>query len=202
MNYPLLLASSSASRKKLLESACIPFTVVVQDADESTVDTSGGVQKAVQELARLKMQHVVMPQAQEGDIVFVLTADTLNQAVTGELLGKPVDKEDAIRMLKLSRQGLTIGTGFCIHKKEFKNGAWHTLQAFVGYEQAKCIFDVPDHFIEPYLASVSYLTVSGAATVEDMGVLFLGDVQGDYYAIIGLPMHPVGKALHAMGFFA
>lgn len=202
MKYHLLLASGSASRKKLLESSGISFSLVSQDADESTVDATQGLQQVVQELAQLKMQHVHMPQGAEGDVLFILTADTLNEAVTGELLGKPVDKQDAIRMLKLSRLGLTIGTGFCITKQQYKNGAWHVVAKEVGYGKAFCIFDVPDFFVEDYLASVSYLTVSGAATVEDKGVMFLRQVQGDYYAIIGLPMYEVTKTLFEMGFFA
>ena len=73
----LLLASSSSSRKMLLDESQIPFKVIYQTADESQCDVGLPFQQLVEAIANHKMNHVIMPEGKEGDLAFVLTADTI-----------------------------------------------------------------------------------------------------------------------------
>ncbi len=197
----LYLASSSASRAKLLEESQIPFQIISQDADESVVQHVGGLQNIVTQLAQLKMRHVIMPQGIEGQIVFVLTADTLNETSYGKILGKPQSKEDAISMLHDFRCGTDVGTAFCLEKREYKNGVWNIISSVTEYDVSQCVFDVPDSQMEWYLSHIPYLSVAGGVQIEGFGDQFVREIKGSYSTIVGLPMFTVRQALQAMGFF-
>lgn len=202
ISHILYIASNSASRKRLLEQANIPFQVINQDADESLVQINQLLHDIVMQIAQLKMQHAQIPVGcRDGDVCFVLTADTLGLTTTGRVLCKPVDRADAISMLKDSRAGTLTATGFCLRKLEWQNGAWIVLKEIVDYDQAKSIFDVPDEFIDMYLDSISFLTVSGAISIEGIGGQFLKSVDGSYETIVGLPMFKIRQALFELGFY-
>lgn len=86
MAHTLLLASSSSSRKKLLDQSLIPFTVISQSADESQCDWMLSLPELVQTIAAYKMEHAILPVgAVEGEYCFVLTADTLSQDASNGL---------------------------------------------------------------------------------------------------------------------
>ncbi len=70
MKSTLYLASGSQSRKKLLEVANIPFTLISQNADESQCSLQQPLEMLVQEIAELKMDHVILPAGNEGDIAY------------------------------------------------------------------------------------------------------------------------------------
>ena len=193
----LYLASGSAGRKKLLTDALIPFELVVHFADETACDLSEPIDVVVQNLALLKMKHVKLPQGREGEIALVLTADTLTLNHHGELMGKPVDRNDAIRMISDRNPTLT-GTAFCLEKKEFQNGVWHTRQQIVDYDQGWCTVFVPDDCIDLYLSKIPYLMVSGAISIQGFGEQFVSEIRGNYSAIIGMPMYKLRIALQTI----
>src|SRR3989339_304708 len=198
----LYIASNSASRKKLLEQAQIPFQVIEQYADESLISTQQSLSDIVVQIAQLKMQHAQIPAgAVEGQICFVLTADTLGlTTMNNRILCKPFDRHDAISMLQDSRQGALTATGFCLRKMEWQGGSWKVVQEIVDCDQAESIFDVPDTFIDFYLDAIPFLTVSGAISIEGVGGQFLKSVYGSYETIVGLPMFKMRQALFAMDF--
>ena len=193
--YSLYLASNSYSRKKLLQDSQIPFLIIQQCADESIIDQNCSLQQYVTALALLKMEHVVLPVAKEGDIALFLTADTMTLDYQGRLLGKPLDHADAIRMLQICRQGVTVGTAFCLEKKIFEGGVWKTLGQIIDYDQAFCVVDVPGKCIDFYLEKISYLCVSGGIAIEGFGEQFVKKIDGCYSAILGLPMYKLRQAL-------
>ena len=81
------------------------------------------LQKVVESIAEHKMQHVIMPQGAEGQIAFVLTADTLSIDTTGSISGKPSDMADAIAKIEAARGGSNrCGTAFCFKKEFLKLG--------------------------------------------------------------------------------
>ena len=200
----LYLASNSASRKSLLTAAQISFQIIFQDADESKVDTTQPLSEIVMNLALLKMQYAQLPQAlHEGQIIFVLTADTLGKIdAISRILTKPKDRQDAISMLEQARLGSLTCTGFCLRKLQWHNNAWQILNEIIDYDQAESIFDVPDHFLDFYLDSIDFLSVSGAISIEGVGGQFLKSVQGNYETFVGLPMFKIRQALHFMDFYS
>jgi predicted house-cleaning NTP pyrophosphatase (Maf/HAM1 superfamily) len=124
MSYILYLGSKSRSRQQLLNEAQISFTLLEQTADESACDWSLPLEQLVMTIALFKMEHLLLPGGKEGDIIFLLTADTLSQDVDGQIEGKPINREDAIRKIKKARNGTRLATAFCLDKREFKNGSW------------------------------------------------------------------------------
>ncbi len=202
-SHVLYIASNSASRKKLLEQALIPFQAINQNADESLISTNQSLSDIVVNIAMLKMQHAQIPAGKvAGQICFVLTADTLGLTMMNQrVLCKPVDRQDAISMLRDSRQGTLTSTGFCLRKMEWQGGTWSLVQEVIGFDQAESVFDVPDEFIDLYLGAVPFLSVSGAISIEGVGGQFLQSVQGSYETIVGLPMFKIRQALFDIGFY-
>lgn len=203
MPFTLYIASNSASRKILLEQARIPFLVIKQDACESEVSTQDkNLPDIVMQIAQLKMKYAQLPSGvQQGDICFVLTADTLGLTRSGAVLCKPVDRVDAVAMLQAARFGTVTATGFCLHKLQWDQDAWILLQEVIDFDKAESIFSVPDEWVDMYLDAIPFLTVSGAISIEGFGAQFLESVHGSYEAIVGLPIFKVRQALRKLGFY-
>jgi septum formation protein len=203
MQNILLLGSQSPSRQMLLEQSKIPFSVIQQDADETRCDWQLAHEEIVRQIALYKMGHVVMPRGkQEGELVFVLTADTLSCDAQGKIHGKPVDRADAIAKIKAGRDGVShLATAFVIDKKIWRDAAWITEKQEVQVVSSTYTFNVPDRWIERYLENSVGYRASGAIAVEEYGAQFLQVVQGSYSAIVGLPLFEVRCALDAFGFW-
>ena len=201
MKKPLLLASQSKARRMLLQEAQIPFTLLAQEANEKECDWSQNLNDVVLSIARHKMDNIIMPQGHEGQIEWVLTADTLCYSQDGVICGKPIDRQDAINMIQKARKGMQIATAFCLHKKQLKNGLWQTIKKKEQVVAGFCIFDVPDSYMQEYLQTTAIFAIAGAMCIEARGQLFLKEVSGSYSAILGLPMYELGKALEELGFF-
>lgn len=201
MKNILLLGSKSASRKKLLTESRIPFTILEQDADETVCDWGMPLSALVETIALYKMEHVVMPKGTEGEVCFVLTADTLSQDSDGSINGKPTDRADAIEKIKTARAGSRLSTAFCLDRKVFRNGAWHVDKRIVQCVHSEYQFSIPDAWIETYLDNSLALQCSNAIAIEEYGMQFLKVVHGSYSTIVGLPLFEVREALEQLGFF-
>ena len=141
MKKKLFLGSKSHSRQELLKQANILFQLVDQDADETVCDWNRPFDEIVKTIALYKMEHVVLPAGENCDVCFVLTADTMTCNADGSINGKPVDRDDAMRMIKSASAGTITGTAFCLDKKIWRNGAWHTEQRIQRYAEGTCLFD-------------------------------------------------------------
>lgn len=201
MKHILHLASQSYSRQQLLKESNIPFALLAQDADESACDWTLPLEQLVASISLYKMNHVVLPEGTEGDVLFVLTGDTLSQDYNGAIQGKPKDRQDAIAKIKQAREGTTLCSAFCLDKKRFENGAWKTIERIHEVVHAEYLFYVPDDWIDRYLEHSIGLSCSNAIAVELYGSQFLKYVHGSYSTIVGLPMYEVREALERMGFF-
>ncbi len=196
----LFLASQSISRRLLLEQASIPYMTIKQDADEYSCDWTVSPKKLVSYLALLKMEHAELPAAKESDICFVLTADTVGYDSNNTIYGKAANKAEAVKNLKILAHGF-VATGFCLEKKEYKHGSWHTISQIVEVVESSYIFEVPDDQLESYFKETGALETAGSIAIEGYGLQFLKSVQGSYTGIIGLPLFELRKALLQIGFF-
>ena len=202
MNNILLLASKSKSRRFLLSQAEIPYVLLDQEADEKECDWGMPLQKLVESIALHKMAQIVMPNTVDEKHLFVLTSDTLTQNARGDLLGKPQTRDDARAMIRSLREGpARVGTAFCLDKKVFKFGQWQTSARTLVFVDARCDFNIPEHWVERYLDNSHALHCSGSMAVDGYGAQFLHTIQGSYTTILGLPMSHVRNALEEMGFF-
>lgn len=202
MQKKLLLASTSQSRRMLLDQANIPFTLVAQHADEYACDWGLPLQQLVESIATHKMAQVDVPSGNhEGEYCFVLTADTLSEDAHGAISGKPVDKADAIEKIKIAREGMRTGTAFCLDRRVWRDGAWQLEQRIVRYVQATYTFSIPDEWIEIYFEKTYGQLCSGAIAIEGFGGLFLKEIHGSYTTIVGLPLYELREALTEIYFF-
>lgn len=200
--YTLYFGSKSEPRKMLLEEAQIPFIVVSQNADESQCDWGLPLPQLVLSIALYKMQHVILPDGtKDGDICFVLTADTMSHDKTGKIHGKPVHRADAIEKIKATREGSFLCTAFCLDRKVWREGKWEIEERVADIVSAEFSFIIPDEWIDTYLEKVPFLDVSGGIAVERYGNQFLKTVQGSYATIIGLPLFEVRQSLEKLGFY-
>lgn len=198
----LYLASNSISRQNLLTQAGISFSVIAQDADESLVSYKQPLSEIVMQLAELKMNHAKIPAGTvQGQLIFVVTADTLGLTEQRRILCKPVDKDDAISMLKDAAQGTYTATGFCVQRMRWEHGSWQLEAKIIDYDQSFAIFNVSDLFLSSYLEKIPYLSVSGAVSIEGFGGQFLQSINGSYETIVGLPMFKLRTALCELGFY-
>lgn len=198
----LFLGSKSASRKQLLQEAEIPFILIAQDIDETQCDWNLPLEEVVKNIAQAKMDHLILPQGEETQRAFFLTADTLSYDNSdGMIRGKPTDLAEARHMIRAAQQGSTIATAFCLEVKRFEQGAWHTEKRVLKTVTAQYLFCVPDQWIEIYLERSRGLEASGAIAIEGFGTQFLQSINGSYSAIVGLPMVELREALELYGFF-
>lgn len=102
MAHPLILASGSPRRQQFLRELGLDFRVVVADIDETPLANEAPIPLA-QRLATAKAQAVAkrLPAGEGG---LIIAADTV-VAQGNELLGKPIDAADAVRMLQALRAG-------------------------------------------------------------------------------------------------
>ena len=187
--YRLVLASGSPRRHEILEIAEIPHTVRVSHADESAVSYCVGEPEAyVMALAELKGS-VVPPEENE----VVLSADTVVYIPqTGEVLGKPADYADAVRMFSLM-EGKThkVITGVSLHswcgqKKTFAVTTEVTFRPLTREE------------IEDYIKRAQPYDKAGAYGIQEQACVFVRELKGEYYNVVGLPITAVYEALQEM----
>lgn len=205
----IYLASGSKSRQELLRLANLPFAVIAQNANEDLFDRKQGLECVVRQIAQEKMRCAILPDGRiDGEICYVLSADTMGTSKSGEIFGKPQDRADAIRMLKAFRQGAQTGTAFCLEKRvwQVRSASWQVLNSVACYVSASYVFNVPDEMLDLYFKhsmsrfGISYLDVSGAVAVEDYGLQFVTSFQGSFTAVMGLPLYELRKELSEMGF--
>ena len=125
------------------------------------------------------------------DNVVVLGADTVVY-LKGEILGKPIDRQDAKRLLKkLSGNKHKVITGYALISNK---------KAIVGYDKSTVIFNkLTDEQIESYLDSNLYVGKAGAYGLQDGEFNFVKKFVGSMNNIIGLPIEKVKKALKKFG---
>lgn len=181
----LILASSSPSRKMLLQQAGLSFDVVVSGVDE-TVPPEYTPAQTVETLARRKGE-AVLPLCPGKPII---AADSV-VSIDGLILGKPKDDEAAKATLqRLSGRTHEIYTGVCL-LAEGKNDVFHMSTKVTFYP-------LTDEEIAEYVAMGESRGRAGAYGIEGIGVVLVQSIQGDYSNIVGLPVAETIRRLHKL----
>jgi septum formation protein len=187
----LILASQSPRRAELLRNAGIPFEVRPADVDESPREGEEPFEY-VRRLAREKALAVLalIPPALDSparapEDALVLGADT-TVVVDGEILGKPVDAEDARRMLRrLSGRVHQVTTAVCLARRD-RNGA---TVAEVEFEVTEVEFSaITTEEIAAYVASGEPTDKAGAYAIQGGASRWIPRIQGCYFNVVGLPV--------------
>jgi septum formation protein len=182
----VILASGSPRRTELLHLIGIDHEVRPAHIDES--ERPGEAPRAYAErLAREKAQHVA---AQNNDAV-VIGADTI-VVVDGVVLGKPDDAASAKKMLQqLSGRAHVVDTAVAV----VRNGV--TASAI---EEVDVQFrTLSDHQIERYIETGEPMDKAGAYGIQGYGATIVERVNGDYFAVMGLPLGLLVRLLSDVG---
>jgi septum formation protein len=186
----LVLASTSAYRRQLLERLGIPFTVAASNVDEEALPGESAVD-LVNRLARAKAEAV----ARRHPKSLVIGSDQL--AVCGrDVLGKPGSGERAIAQLKsLSGQRVTFHTAVHVIHSDSAGNEGHVDLTTVHFRQ------LSEDEIKRYVARDKPYDCAGGFKVEALGVALFNRVESqDPTALIGLPLIWLAGALRRNGF--
>ncbi len=182
---PLILASRSPRRRKLLAQLGLDFEVHPSDLDETAMNHRLPEQ-LVEQLALEKARAVAtrFPEA------LTLGADT-TVVLDGDVLNKPADEAEARAMLRrLSGRTHTVYTGVALVHPASR-------REVVDYEATQVTFaPLTDAEIDAYVATGSPLDKAGAYGIQDdYGAVFIRRIEGDYYNVVGLPLHRLYRML-------
>ena len=182
----LILASNSPRRKEILEMLGFDFKIVVSHCDE-TVDKISPKQ-TVMELSKRKAMAI---NCEETDII--IGSDTI-VCLNDNILGKPKDKDDAIRMLKsLSGNCHEVFTGVTIISGK---------KCITDYVSAKVYFKkMSEDEIIYYVNTNEPMDKAGAYAIQGKGAAYIEKIEGDFFAVMGLPACFVSKALAEFNIF-
>ncbi|MEO8230840.1 MAG: Maf family protein [Ignavibacteriota bacterium] len=184
-SVPIYLASKSPRRKKLLNQLNLEFKSFSVDMDE-TIHKNEKPFKAVTRLSKEKL-NLAKTKMKTG---IIITADTI-VVLDKTILGKPVNKKDAFRILKyLSGKTHVVYTGYSIYNS-INN------KTITEYEKTQVTFsELTDKEINDYIAGGSPMDKAGAYGIQDdFGAVFIKKINGCYYNVVGLPL---AKFYHAL----
>lgn len=179
----LILGSASPRRRELLAQLGVNFQVHASDIDETPLPDEPP-SAYVARLAEAKSSAVM---AEVGDAVPVLGSDTIVVS-QGELLGKPADGADAVRMLSaLSGREHQVMTAVCLRDKD-------------RHEVVVVVSDVTFRELTPadisaYWQSEEPKGKAGAYAIQGLGATFISAMKGSYSGIVGLPLYETDQLL-------
>ena len=178
----IILASRSPRRAELLTAAGIAFEVLAADIDE-TPHANETPAAYVERLAIDKARAVLAlrPGAR------VLGADT-TVTIDGEILGKPVDAEDAARMLrKLSGRPHDVHTGVAVVSAAGVRSDVETTRVWFA--------SMTDEDISWYVGTGEPVDRAGAYAIQGLASRFIPRIEGSYSNVVGLPVAMVSSIL-------
>ncbi|HHV28284.1 Maf family protein [Acetivibrio mesophilus] len=190
----IVLASASPRRSELLRQVGLDFEVVLSDIDESNKENLKA-DELVQHLAYHKALDVARKVANRDNgknRYLVIGADTV--VVKDGILGKPKDRNDAIRMLKhLSASWHEVMTGISI----IDTADFESVKSLeVTRVKMK---ELSDDTILAYVDSKEPMDKAGAYGIQEKGALLVERIEGCYFNVVGLPLARLSDLLKDFG---
>ena len=184
MKPRVILASASPRRRELLTLVGIPHEVRPADIDETYLP--GEVPRAhALRLAREKAERIREPDA------VVIGSDTI-VVIDSEVLGKPASDDDALNMLRrLGGRSHTVVTAVAV--------AWKG-RIVADAETVEVSFHpLSDEEIRAYIATREPMDKAGAYGIQGFGATIVARVNGDYFAVMGLPLQRMVQLMRDLG---
>lgn len=179
INLPIILASGSPRRKKLLEQLGLEFEVIPANVDEE-IDENLKPGHFVMQLAESKAKAVADNQYENK---LVIAADT-TVVHDGIIINKPNSKEEASDILnKLSNDYHFVYSGIAIMDTKGN-------MKIIDYEKTLVKFrELFQEEIDAYIETGAPMDKAGAYGIQDdFGAVFVESIEGCYYNVVGLPL--------------
>lgn len=194
----IYLASKSPRRRELLKQIGVHFELLMMREQSPRIDVDEVPLR--DETAHAYVQRIVLLKAAAAVKVMrerrlpqrlILTADT-TVTIDGAVLGKPVDRDDAVRMLKRlagdSHQVLTaIAVAF---DREVKHVLSTSFVSFAPLSEAE---------IKRYVDSGEPMDKAGGYAVQGLAAKFIAKLSGSYSGVMGLPLYETTALLRQCG---
>ena len=185
---PLILASASPRRRRLLEQIGLRFAVEPAAVDETALPDETGAGH-VERLALEKAEAV----AARHPVAAVIAGDTV-VILEGELLAKPTDEADAVAtLLRLQGREHRVETGVAVVAPGGRSEV-----SVVGADVRFRAFD--RSFAEAYVATGEPMDKAGSYGIQGRGAVLVESIRGDYFTIMGLPLARLVRLLEGLGY--
>jgi septum formation protein len=184
---PLVLASNSPRRKRLLQQIGLPFRALPSHVEEDQVLGEPPVKAVL--LAENKAS-AVYAKTRDG---WILGADTM-VVMGGHILGKPIDHEEARYMLSLlGGQEHEVITGFSLLNPS--GGMAHSESVTTLVKMKR----LDEKEINAYVATGEPFGKAGSYAIQGVGAFLVESISGSYTNVVGLPVCALIKSLLASG---
>lgn len=182
----VILASASPRRKELLQLIFDEFYVIPTDCDE-TVPIGVDVAQ-IPEIIAIRKNEAVEESLKKDALV--ISCDTV-VAIDGVILGKPCDRSDAEKMLRmLSNRTHEVISGVCL--------AYNGKKVSFSQVTKVSFYELSDEEIFAYIDSDEPYDKAGGYGIQGKASLFVKEINGDYFNIVGLPVARLKKAIEAL----
>lgn len=183
-----ILASSSPRRKQLLSTIISNFDIIPSDIDENKLKKlEPNPQKLAEKLSYEKAYSIFIDKYKENNEYTVIGSYTL-VSFGNIILGKPKDRDDAIRILKLlqgNSHDIYTGTTVIIKKE-------HSIIFETRVNKSTVYFKNMSYYdICSYVDTKEPMDKAGAYAVQGIGKVYLKGYDGDYNSIVGLDTHMI-----------
>ncbi|MEX2583821.1 MAG: nucleoside triphosphate pyrophosphatase [Gemmatimonadota bacterium] len=182
----LILASRSPRRAELLQRLGLEFAIVPAEIDETYVDHEMPADHA----ERLAREKAITVAARYPDAL-VIGSDTI-VILEADVLGKPKSAADAVEMLsRLSGRTHEVYTGVAIASPGgVISGLERVSVRFRTLDRREC---------EEYVATAEPLDKAGSYGIQGFGSALVNSIDGDYFAVMGLPVVRMLALLRKLG---
>jgi septum formation protein len=188
----IVLASQSASRRRLLEDAGLKPTIIVSNVDEETDFFNAMSPEDMVIALAVSKAHTVREMI---DYPAIIIGCDSTFDVDGVSFGKPGTPEIAIaRAKKISGRTGLLHTGHCVIDTEKGIEIADRVTTKVTFT------NMTDEEIADYVASEEPLHVAGGFTLDGFGSPFIPIIEGDYTNVVGISMPFLRKAMHQLGY--
>lgn len=197
--YRIILASESPRRREIMDQMGICYEVIPSHVKEDVKDDIPS--KMVEALASLKARDVADRLKNEPNNTIIIGADTI-VFHRGQVLGKPKDRDDAIRMLKsLSNDVHEVYTGvsIIIRKNNYKDIKANDENIVFSVSTKVVVQPLTIDEIEDYVDSGEPFDKAGAYAIQGGFGIYIKEIHGDYYNIVGFPIAQIYEKLKAVG---
>ena len=188
----IVLASQSASRRRLLEGAGISPLVRVSHVDEET-DFFNAMTPADMVIALAVTKAHTVREAIDFPAIIIGCDSTFD--VDGVSFGKPGSPEVAReRAMAISGRSGLLHTGHCVIDTEQGREIVDRITTKVTFSK------MSDEEIDDYIASEEPLNVAGGFTLDGFGSPFIPIIEGDYTNVVGISMPFIRSAMSQLGY--